>query len=666
METSRARERQKSSFRQRPGHTPLCLDTCNLEHHDLIVALCLDGRHVRGRIHYVGVLPTALMEAIEYLKLQGWHIDSEIPDPLEELRCPLLYLACAFGKIGIVEGLLRHNFNPRVVNRHGETSLHGAVKHLYNAVPYTRQRKSVEPGTNVNIHQRREEAFFSILSLLTEFYPRILCSKDNRGFTALHLSATMVTRRNCNEHYRRCTKLNKRASFQKFCLKLMIKRLFELEAVSLLTKNEVMEIITTSDNGDGESLLHVLARDSKGGFEVLKFIHGLLLSLGTELPNSKSRRNETVFFIAWRTDARGTAEIFPGISQQQPCQDTSTITHSEILQETGDQVLNINSGTPQEYYNFENATVATGHPFAELSSTWSTSFQPEADHVEPRVLTCTPKITHTFSLASDAAFADRPHPSSPKPSKSEDVETSSTASTDFEIVEIWATDKHSDWDQQHTDADDHAKRNTDMLTQSAYSADIPSQSVSSTDIPSQSASSTDIPSQSASSENVETSSTSSSDVEIVEPWELDDSSDRNQLPWLQSDVASNIESDSSFLEFVLTEGVSLDALAKRGIVSVVLTQHKEKLRELEDSMPQVEQMLIQSETSIVQKTARLNSLQKEVDSLKKEIAERNKSRNELRQRIELMNEERNILKRRVAHCEETQNLLQSPSKKGRL
>lgn len=324
MDTSRAGEKQKSSCRQRAGHTPLCLDTCNLEHNDVVVALCLDGRHVRGRIHCVGVLPIALMEGIEYLKLQGWHIDSEIPDSLEELRCPLLYLACAFGKIGIVEGLLRHNFNPRVVNRHGETALHGAVKHLYNAVPYARQRKSVEPGTNVSIQQRREEAFLRILSLLTEYYPRILAFKENSGFTALYLSATMITRRNCNEHYRRCTKLNKRASFQKFCLKLMIKRLFELEAVSLLTKNEVMDIITTSDNADGESLLHILARDSKGGFEVLKFIHGLLLSLGTELPNAKSRRlNETVFSIAWQTDARGAAEIFPGLSQQQPCQGES-------------------------------------------------------------------------------------------------------------------------------------------------------------------------------------------------------------------------------------------------------------------------------------------------------------------------------------------------------
>ena len=278
---------------------------------------------------------------------------------------------------------------------------------------------------------------------------------------------------------------------------------------------------------------------------------------------------------------------------------------------------------PQLYHNFENNT---GCPFAEYSGT---SSEPEIDHVESRDLFMhTPKITHTFSLASEAAFEVFTYPLSPQASKREDIETASTASDDVEIVETWASDSREERGQQHTDG----------------------------------------ASQSGCSENVETSGRSSSKVEIVEPGELDDSSQSrlNQLPWLQGDGASDIESDNSFLEFVLTEGISLDTLSKRDIVSVVLAKHKEKLCELEESLPQMEQTLIQSETSIVQKTARLNSLQKEVDLLKKEIAEKNKSRNELRRKIELVNEEKNVLKRRVEHCEETQNLLTSPSKKARL
>ena len=298
--------------------------------------------------------------------------------------------------------------------------------------------------------------------------------------------------------------------------------------------------------------------------------------------------------------------------------------HSETLRETWDEGFDIDTSPSQVYHKSENATVSTGHPFAELSVT---SFDPEVDHVEPPFLMHMPKITHIFSLASEAACVDRTHPAIPEPSKSEDTETLSVASSsDVEILETWAAGSRSNWSQQHTH----------------------------------------LASQSVASENAGASSTSSSDVEIVESWELDDCSDPGQLPWLQIDEASNTESDSFFLEFVLTEGISLDALTKRDIVSVVLTQHREKLRELEESMPQVEQMLIQSETSIVHRTARLNSLQKEVDLLKKEIAEKNKSRNELRQKIELMNEEKNILKERVAHCEQVQTQLISSSVKGRL
>ena len=225
MDTSEAQEKQKSGspFRQR-GHTPFCSDTCNLEHHELVTALCLDGRYVSARIQYLGVLPRALTEAIESLKLQGWDINSEIPDPLEELRCPLLYLACAFGKIGIVERLLQHNFNPRVVTRHGETALHGTIRHLYNTGSFVRPRKSAQYGKNLGTStERREEAFFSILSLLTEYYPRILAFKDNSGFTALFLAAIRITRRNCNDYNHGFSKSNKRSPFHEYCLKIMIK-----------------------------------------------------------------------------------------------------------------------------------------------------------------------------------------------------------------------------------------------------------------------------------------------------------------------------------------------------------------------------------------------------------------------------------------------------------
>ena len=285
-----------------------------------------------------------------------------------------------------------------------------------------------------------------------------------------------------------------------------------------------------------------------------------------------------------------------------------------MLRGTGVHVGNIDTSIPQVCHNFKDAGFSAGHPFAELNATPS---NPNFDHVVPRVLVSMPKIINTFSLAGEAACEER----SQQTSKTECVENSGTSSDDVEVIETWTADNSSDWVEPHTDE----------------------------------------VSQSACGENAETCSTSSSEAESVESW--DESSNLCQSP---SDEASNTERESSFLEFVLTEGSSLDALSKRDIVVLVQTKHKDKIRELEESIPQLEDMLTESETSIVQKTARLNSLQKEVDSLKKEIAEKNKSRNELRQKIELMNEEKNSLKRRVEHCQETKDLLTTLPKKARV
>ena len=305
MDTCRAPEKQ-NSHHFRECHTPFCVDTCDINHHDLVVALCVNWHY--ARIRQPGILPPVLTEAIESTKRLGWDKNSDVPDPLEELRCPLLYLACAFEKSGIVEGLLRHNFDPCVVNQHGETALHGAVRHLYNTGTSSRKEKI---GKNVSTKKGREEAFFSIVSLLTKYYPRLLAFKANSGFTAFHLCATKIT----------YTDSNRSATFHRFCLKVMIKRLFELEAASLLTKYEVMEIIKTADNKNGDSILHILARDRKDGFEVLKFIRlFVLLGIGTELPNEKNRRNETVFSIACQTNARDAAEIFQSLPSADSCQ----------------------------------------------------------------------------------------------------------------------------------------------------------------------------------------------------------------------------------------------------------------------------------------------------------------------------------------------------------
>lgn len=254
----------------------------------------MDGRYMTARIQRSGDLPIALKQCIEAAKLSGWDQDSDIPDPLEELSFPLLFLACAFGKIGIVQGLLRDNFNPRARNQKGETALHFALKHLNKAGGII--------GRKLARSKDREEAFERILHILTDYNPKILEMRDNDGRTIFHLAAANILNRSRDGR-------KKKASFYQACFKSMIKRLLELEDAAVFTRSEITEIIKTSEDKCGDSVLHMLARDSPCGFEVLKFVQ-LLLFPGNSMANEKNKQNETVVSLAWGTDPRSAVKIF--------------------------------------------------------------------------------------------------------------------------------------------------------------------------------------------------------------------------------------------------------------------------------------------------------------------------------------------------------------------
>lgn len=275
------------------NHTPLCQDVCELVHHDIVAALFMDGRCISAKIQRLGDLPTALKEAIETAKKDGWDQDSEIPDPLESMRNPLLLLACAFGKTAIVEGLLRNNFNPRAVNKNGETALHFIAIYLNKAAAIT--------GGKLTLCKDREDTFERLLHVLTDHHPKILAARDNFGRTALHVSAANILSR---------SRSNKRTtvSFHQFCLKSMIKRLLELADDAIFTRAEITEIIETAEVSNGDSILHMLARDSPAGFEVLKFMQDILFP-GKAMPGAKNKKNKTVLSLAWETDPRNAVKI---------------------------------------------------------------------------------------------------------------------------------------------------------------------------------------------------------------------------------------------------------------------------------------------------------------------------------------------------------------------
>lgn len=99
-------------------HTPFCpRKHCRVNHHELVNILCEKSNSVSGD------LSVEMKQCIEMTKTFGWDKNSDVPDPLKALNSPLLLLACAFGKADVVEGLLRNNFDPGVVNQQGETAL---------------------------------------------------------------------------------------------------------------------------------------------------------------------------------------------------------------------------------------------------------------------------------------------------------------------------------------------------------------------------------------------------------------------------------------------------------------------------------------------------------------------------------------------------------------
>ena len=280
-------------------HTPMCGSNCSLAHHDLVMALCTSP-HVNSRKVCAGELPGDLFFCIESAKSSGWDQNSDIPDPSEEFRCPLLFLACALGKIDIGKILLQKNFNPRVVNKHGETALHYTARHLwsYKVETFTKRRSK-------ELIKKALVSFDKTVTVLTGYYPKILVMKDQSGRTALHVSAVNMS----NIKHPNSSLQARGALFHLNCLKCMIRRLLTLLDASVLTKREVMEVMKSAENSNGDSVLHMLARDSAHGFALLKRVKDRLFGINGTL-NFNNRENKTVLAVAWETDAQATMQMF--------------------------------------------------------------------------------------------------------------------------------------------------------------------------------------------------------------------------------------------------------------------------------------------------------------------------------------------------------------------
>ncbi|KAL9981685.1 hypothetical protein ACROYT_G010425 [Oculina patagonica] len=371
-------------------HTPICGNSCNLTHHELVLALFMDGRCANARIPRSGDLPFALKQRIESAKLSGWDQNSDIPDPLEELRCPLLFLACAFGKTGIVKALLQNNFDPRVVNQHGETALHHTAQHLWSH--YAKPGRAGAKGTTA----KASESFEKIVKQLTDCDPKILAMKDDSGRTALHVLAVNILK-TVTRGPSFYINFSRAAHFHQLCLKSIIGRLLKLLDASIFTRREVLEIISTAESTYGDSVLHILARDSAYGFEVLKFLQDWLFA--GQLPEEKNSENKTALELARETDPQGAKiKLSPWNSLEHQAQQgiplTQSIQSEKALISNSGVVDIMEPAQTSHSSNLEGSLdFGTGNPFPQCTFP---VIENEGD---------LPYITQVFSLCGNESSA---------------------------------------------------------------------------------------------------------------------------------------------------------------------------------------------------------------------------------------------------------------------
>ena len=111
-------------------HTPFCAKDCTIDHHNLIKALCIE-KNRKENSRFSSKSHVLLRQCIQLCEQNGWDRNSAIPDDLPELRQPLLYLTCAFGKHRVLETLLKLEFDVSVVTKDGKNCLHALVDHFY-------------------------------------------------------------------------------------------------------------------------------------------------------------------------------------------------------------------------------------------------------------------------------------------------------------------------------------------------------------------------------------------------------------------------------------------------------------------------------------------------------------------------------------------------------
>lgn len=284
------------------SHTPFCQKDCAIVHHDLIKALCIERNRKETSSRFSSKSHVLLRQCVQLYEQNGWDRNSPVPDNLPDLRHPLLYLTCAFGKHRVLETLVKLDFDPSVVTKDGENGLHALVDHFY------RVGNMKQCGGFMAI-DKRLEVFENVVSTLCARDPHIFSVQEKRnGRTPLHIAATSVV---CTSRHARvdgrCDPLKRTRYFQR-CLEVMLGHLIEFKNHSLLTHAQLIKTIAAQDNW-GNTILHILAKSSSlPGWESIQNI--LKNFADSELPLVKNNDSKTAFEILSSIDTAVARKLF--------------------------------------------------------------------------------------------------------------------------------------------------------------------------------------------------------------------------------------------------------------------------------------------------------------------------------------------------------------------
>ena len=162
--------------------TPFCdAKTDCPKHHDLVLTLmnCNDCPGAKSNILQ---FQKCVVKCID----EGWDKNDVVPDPSEELRLPLVHLACAFAKCLALEWLLQYGFNPNVKSETtGQYAMHRGISAMYRSKVKV-SAKELTPKLNRMINAMPKQLMFH---------------DEINGDTPLHTAAYLLTTLDSKSQY---------------------------------------------------------------------------------------------------------------------------------------------------------------------------------------------------------------------------------------------------------------------------------------------------------------------------------------------------------------------------------------------------------------------------------------------------------------------------------